>query len=104
PFDVPLIGVNQGRLGFLTDIPLVRMEEAVGAILAGKYTEERRTLLEATLQRVSGGEDITLALNEVVMSRGTLGGMIDIAVGIDGRSVYAMRSDGLIVATPTGST
>ena len=104
PFEVPLIGINQGRLGFLTDIPLARMEEAVGAILAGRYTEERRTLLQATVRLVSGAEDTALALNEVVMSRGTLGGMIDIAVEIDGRFVYAMRSDGLIVATPTGST
>jgi NAD+ kinase len=104
PFEIPLIGINQGRLGFLTDIPLARMEDAVGAILAGRYTEERRMLLQATVRRMIGTEETTLALNEVVLSRGTQGGMIDIAVKIDGSFVYAMRADGLIVATPTGST
>jgi NAD+ kinase len=105
PFDVPLIGVNRGRLGFLTDIPLATMEDAVAAILAGRYLEERRTLLEATVHRTAAGaHETALALNEVVVNRGTSGGMIDCAVEIDGRFVYAMRSDGLIVATPTGST
>jgi NAD+ kinase len=103
-FDVPLIGINQGRLGFLTDIPLTQMEQALGAMLAGRYVEERRTLLEARVAHVDGTEDTALAMNEVVASRGHLGGMIDIAVEIDGRFVYAMRADGLIVATPTGST
>jgi len=105
PFEVPLIGINQGRLGFLTDIPLATMEEVLGPMLDGHYVEERRTLLEATVRR--GGdtaEPPVLALNEVVVNRGTSGGMIDSAVDIDGRFVYALRSDGLIVATPTGST
>ena len=109
PAGVPLIGVNQGRLGFLTDIPLARMEDALGAMLAGRFVEERRTLLEATIRRDGsggdgGGAETALALNEVVVSRGMMGGMIDTAVDIDGRFVHAMRSDGLIVATPTGST
>ncbi len=104
-FDVPLVGVNQGRLGFLTDIPIARMEQVLGPILEGRNVEERRTLLEATVHRVGDGPvETALALNEVVVNRGTSGGMIDIAVDIDGRFVYAMRSDGLIVATPTGST
>jgi NAD+ kinase len=105
PFDVPLIGVNQGRLGFLTDIPLARMEDVLGPILDGHFVEERRTLLEASIHRAGNdGEATVFALNEVVVNRGTSGGMIDTAVDIDGRFVYAMRSDGLIVATPTGST
>ncbi len=104
PAGVPLIGINQGRLGFLTDIPLARMEEALAPMLDGRFVEERRTLLEATLLRDDGGEVTALALNEVVVSRGMMGGMIDTAVDIDGRFVHAMRSDGLIVATPTGST
>jgi NAD+ kinase len=104
-YDVPLIGVNQGRLGFLTDIPLARMEEILGPILDGHSVEERRTLVEATVHRAGHETDETvLALNEVVVNRGTSGGMIDTAVDIDGRFVYAMRSDGLIIATPTGST
>jgi NAD+ kinase len=104
PLDVPLIGINQGRLGFLTDIPLSAMEETLDAMLDGRYTEERRTLLEATILRQAVVQETALALNDVAVSRGTLGGMIDVAVDIDGRFVYAMRSDGLIVATPTGST
>ena len=104
PFDVPLIGINQGRLGFLTDIALSDMEAALSAMLAGGYVEETRTLLEATLTRTGGGEERAVALNEVAVNRGSLGVMIDCAVAIDGRFVYAMRADGLIVATPTGST
>ena len=104
PFDVPLIGINQGRLGFLTDIALSDMETALAAMLAGAHVEETRTLLEATLVRASGGEERAPALNEVAVNRGSLGVMIDCAVAIDGRFVYAMRADGLIVATPTGST
>lgn len=104
PFDVPLIGVNQGRLGFLTDIPLATMEEALAGILAGRYVEERRWLLRATIRRQDGSDGSAIALNEVVASRGSQGGMIDLAVEVDGVFVYAMRADGLIVATPTGST
>ena len=104
-FDVPLIGVNQGRLGFLTDIPLAKMEEMLGPILAGRHVEERRTLLETTVHRAADGPaETALALNEVVVNRGTSGGMIDTAVEIDGRFVYALRADGIIIATSTGST
>jgi len=102
--DVPLIGINQGRLGFLTDIPLAQMEEVLGAIFAGRYVEEQRTLLDARITHADGTHDAALALNDVVASRGHIGGMIDISVEIDGRFVYTMRADGLIVATPTGST
>jgi len=104
PLDVPLIGVNQGRLGFLTDIPITRMEKTLEAILAGRYVEERRTLLEAEVVRSDGPRETALALNDVVLNRGGGGTMIDCAVEIDGRFVYAMRADGIIVATPTGST
>jgi NAD+ kinase len=104
PYGVPLIGVNQGRLGFLTDIALADMESALSAMLSGAYVEETRSLLEADLTRVAGGGEHALAFNDVVINRGSLGSMIDCAVTIDGRFVYVMRGDGLIVATPTGST
>ncbi len=104
PFDVPLIGVNQGRLGFLTDIALAHMEGALGQMLDGRYVEQRRTMLDVKVQRASGEEDEILALNDVVVNRGSLGSMIECAVDIDGRFAYAMRADGIIVATPTGST
>jgi NAD+ kinase len=104
PHDVPLIGINQGRLGFLTDIAVADMEKVLAAMLEGAYVEETRTLLDATLSRAAGGSERALALNDVFVNRGAVGGMIDCAVTIDGRFVYAMRADGLIVATPTGST
>jgi len=104
PFDVPLIGINQGRLGFLTDVAVSDMESVLAAMLAGAYAEQTRTLLDATLARGTGGSERALALNDVFVNRGAVGGMIECAVTIDGRFVYAMRADGLIVATPTGST
>jgi NAD+ kinase len=104
PFDVPLIGVNQGRLGFLTDISLAAMTSTLSAMLEGRYIEQRRTLLAVIVERPSGALDEALALNDVVVNRGSLGSMIECAVSIDGRFAYGMRADGIIVATPTGST
>ena len=104
PHDVPMIGVNQGRLGFLTDIPLAAMEETLGAMLAGRCIEERRTMLVATVTRAGVREPDELALNDVVVNRGGGGSMIECAVEIDARFAYAMRADGIIVSTPTGST
>jgi len=104
PHGVPLIGVNLGRLGFLTDIPLARLTQTLGTMLDGRYAEERRTLLAVTVERADGSAAHAPALNEVVVNRGGLGSMIECAVEIDGRFVYAMRADGVIVATPTGST
>src|SRR5215468_4365156 len=104
PFGMPLIGINQGRLGFLTDVTLAGMETTLSAMLDGAYVEETRTLLEAVLVRATGDGERALALNDVVVNRGALGGMIDCGVSIDGRFVYALRADGIIIATPTGST
>ena len=107
PHDVPLIGVNQGRLGFLTDIPLSELEQALAPMLAGRFLEERRTMLAAGVRRGPAApldSDSALALNDVVVNRGGGGSMIECAVEIDGRFAYAMRADGIIVATATGST
>jgi len=104
PFNVPLIGINQGRLGFLTDIPIAHTELALAAILGGRYVEERRALLAAEVVRDDGTREGAFALNDVVLNRGGGGTMIDCSVEIDGRFVYAMRADGIIIATPTGST
>jgi NAD+ kinase len=73
PFDIPLIGVNQGRLGFLTDIALSDMEPALSAMLDGEYVEETRTLLDTKLMRGNGQCESSLALNDVVVNRGSLG-------------------------------
>lgn len=104
PYDVPLIGINQGRLGFMTDIPLDGMLPVLSDMLAGKYVSESRTLLEGVVQR--GGETIfsALAVNDVVVARGGGAGMVELRVDVDGHFMYNQRSDGLIVSTPTGST
>jgi NAD+ kinase len=80
------------------------MEVTLAAMLAGRYVEERRTLLAAGVVRADGTREAAFALNDVVLNRGGGGTMIECAVEIDGRFVYAMRADGIIVATPTGST
>ena len=101
---VPLVGVNQGRLGFMTDLARDDMLDGVADLLEGKFKSEQRILLEATVRR--GGTIVfqTQALNDVVVNKGDLGRMIEFAVSIDGEFIYNQRSDGLIVATPTGST
>ncbi len=101
---LPLAGINQGRLGFMTDIALSEMAESVGAILEGRGSIEERALLEAGILR--GGRSIlnTLALNEAVVSKGSQARLIEFKLSIDGEYVYALRADGVIVATPTGST
>jgi len=104
PFDTPLIGVNQGRLGFLTDIPLDAMLETIGTILDGRYSVEERMLLSAEVRSEGTSRLKVLAFNDVVVSKGVKGGMVEFEVTIDGQFVYRLRSDGLIVATPTGST
>ena len=101
---VPLVGVNLGRLGFLTDIPAEGLEGAIESILAGDYAAEQRMLLSGTVRR--GGKTLlaALAMNDVVVNRGAMGSMIEFAVTVDGEFIYTLRADGLIVATPTGST
>lgn len=101
---VPLVGVNLGRLGFLTDIARTSATERLGEILDGAYVEEARFMLDVEVLR--GGERVfhTLALNDVVVNKGDLGRMIEFELSIDGEFVYTQRSDGMIVSTPTGST
>ncbi|GHC32098.1 NAD+ kinase [Aidingimonas halophila] len=100
----PVLGVNRGRLGFLTDISPDEIEEKVGEVLAGQYELEERFLLDAEVYR--GGKLIgeADALNDVVMHPGKAVRMIEFELFINDQFVYSQRSDGLIVATPTGST
>jgi NAD+ kinase len=104
PFGVPLVGVNQGRLGFLTDLSIDTMVETLGSMLDGQYIEERRMLLYVEVFRDNNVLFDALALNDVAVSRGIGGNMIEFEVRINGEYIYSLRSDGLIVATPTGST
>jgi NAD+ kinase len=104
PHRIPLIGINQGRLGFLTDIALADMETALTDMFEGRLLVEERMLLHARVVRA--GVELTngLAFNDVVINRGSFGGMIDLSVAIGDSYVCDLRADGVIVATPTGST
>ena len=102
--DVPLVGVNQGRLGFMTDIALGAMIESVTGLLEGNFTREQRFLLNAEVLRDGAQAFQTLALNDVVVNKGEIGRMIELEVKVDGELIHVLRADGLIVSTPTGST
>jgi len=104
PYNVPLIGINLGRLGFITDIAQDRMIPALGEMLDGQVEAESRSLLEARVFREGSEIFHALALNDVVVARGATSGMVELRVEVDGHFMYNQRSDGLIVATPTGST
>ena len=102
--DVPLVGINQGRLGFMTDIALDDMIESITALLEGKFSRERRFLLDSEVLRDGEVAYQTLALNDVVVNKGDLGRMIELEVKVDAELIHVLRADGLIVSTPTGST
>ncbi|MEO8937705.1 MAG: NAD kinase [Burkholderiaceae bacterium] len=121
PYNVPLIGINQGRLGFMTDISLDAMVGVLTEMLAGRYEVDERAMLAGSIHRAPVIDDPTsslnaasasdrdevfraLALNDIVVSRGAGSGMVELTVDVDGRFMYSQRSDGLIVSTPTGST
>ena len=101
---VPLVGINLGHLGFLTDIPADSLVPMITAMLDGEYKEELRFLLDAEIRR--GDQTIfkSVAFNDVVFSRGAMGTMIEFAVEVNGEFIYSLRADGIIVNTPTGST
>jgi NAD+ kinase len=104
PYNVPLIGINQGRLGFITDIPLDSFEATLTPMLGGQYEEDRRTLMHARVLRGDQCVFDALAMNDVVVNRGATSGMVELRVEVDGHFVANQRADGLIVASPTGST
>jgi NAD+ kinase len=101
---LPLIGINQGRLGFITDIPLKDYQSALSPMLQGKYQTELRSLMHARVQRDGHCVFDALAMNDVVVYRGGTSGMMEMRVEVDGHFVANQRADGLIIATPTGST
>ncbi len=101
---VPLIGINHGRLGFMTDIPFGSFETVLPPMLRGEYEEESRQLMRARVLRQGECVFDTLAMNDVVVHRGNTSGMVELRVEVDGHFVANQRADGLIVATPTGST
>ena len=101
---VPLIGINQGRLGFITDIALQTYRETLVPMLQGAYEEDHRSLMHAKVMRGSGCVFEALAMNDVVVNRGATAGMVQLRVEVDGHFVANQRADGLIIASPTGST
>jgi NAD+ kinase len=101
---LPLIGINRGRLGFITDIPLDNYHAALVPMLAGEFEEDHRSLMHAQVFR---GEEIVFtayAMNDVVVNRGATSGMVELSVSVGRHFVANQRADGLIIATATGST
>ena len=98
--DVPIVGVNLGRLGFLVDISPDEMLQSLASILQGEYLEDRRFLLEASI----GQNRTALAFNDVVLHKWNIARMIEFETWINGSFVESQRSDGIIISTPTGST
>jgi NAD+ kinase len=102
--NVPLVGINMGRLGYMTDIPIQSVQTILPQIIAGEYEADTRTLLDAVVLRKDKEITRALALNDVVVNRSGISGMVELAVRVNGSFMYNQRSDGLIVSTPTGST
>ena len=102
--NVPLVGINMGRLGYMTDIPIQNVQTVLPQIIAGEYEADTRTLLDAVVMRNGKKINQALALNDVVVNRSGISGMVELAVRVNGSFMYNQRSDGLIVSTPTGST
>ncbi len=102
---LPVIGINRGKLGFLTDIPPSKIEAGLREVLSGNFSVDKRFLLEVTQPQGNAEErELGAALNDVVLHPGNAAQMIEFELFVDGRFVYSLSSDGLIVATPTGST
>ncbi len=101
---VPLIGINLGRLGFLTDIKAENMAEELGRILGGDYQIESRMLLTAEVMRQGRIAHRAVAFNDVIINKGDIARLIELETYIGGEFVYSTRCDGIIVSSPTGST
>jgi NAD+ kinase len=103
-FGTPLVGINQGRLGFITDVSIGQFAEALAPMIAGDYEEEHRTMLEGDVWRNGASIFEAFGMNDVVVSRGTAASMVELKVDIGTEFVANFRSDGLIIGSPTGST
>jgi NAD+ kinase len=101
---VPVTGINRGSLGFLADISPEQIEEKLGEVLDGRYIVQQRFLLNAEVRRAGASPQSSSALNDVVVHPGTMSRMMEFSLFVNDQFVYEQRSDGLIVASPTGST
>ncbi|MFT5112452.1 MAG: NAD+ kinase [Parasphingorhabdus sp.] len=103
-YNIPLVGVNLGRLGFLTDISADNMQLEIDEILAGEYYSENRLLLSASLPHGDGVPHTDIALNDIVVAKGGSGRLIEYELRVNDDYVGTTRGDGVIISTPTGST
>ena len=101
---MPILGVNMGRLGFLTEVNRTELYPAVGDVLAGDYEIERRSMHDVDLRRESGDTHTFRVLNDAVIGKSALARIIELTLEVNGSLVARYRADGLIVSTPTGST
>jgi NAD+ kinase len=101
---IPLLGINRGRLGFLADIPADSIHRILGEILNGHYSEDHRFMLHSDVYRDGKHVSAGKALNDVVVQKWNVAKLIDFEISVDGVFVHKQRSDGIIVSTPTGST
>ena len=103
-YGTPLIGINQGRLGFVTDIPLEGYQNTLAPMLQGEFEEDHRPQMYARVMRDNVCVYDAFAMNDVVVNRGAASGMVELRVEVGGHFVANQRADGLIIASPTGST
>lgn len=102
--DIPMIGVNRGKLGFLTDINPDELETRLMSVLEGHYTIEERFMITAEIHSNDMLSGKTYAFNEILIAAGQKSRLFELDISIDGRHAFSQRSDGIIIATPTGST
>lgn len=102
--DIPIVGINLGGFGYLTEINLGEMFPAMEAVLAGQVQFERRMMLDVAINNGDEGNRERTVLNDVVINRGTLSRILELETTVDGRYMTTFKADGLIIATPTGST
>ena len=100
----PIMGVNLGRLGFLTTVPVDKLYSTMETVLSGQYNVQERVILDSCIRREGNIIAEHSVLNDVVINKGALARIIDLEAYIDGRYLATFRSDGLIIHTPTGST
>jgi NAD+ kinase len=103
-FDVPILGVNLGEFGFLTEVNLDEMFDAMEVVFSGKHQTEKRMMLDVTINREEKCISESFVLNDVVINRGNLSRIIELRTFVDGQYMTTFKADGLIISTPTGST
>lgn len=102
--DVPLLGINMGTLGYLTEVEVHNVEEAIAQLMRGDYTIEKRMMLYGSITRTNGEKTADVALNDIVLNRGGLMKILNFDLLVNGQLLTSYQADGLIVSTPTGST